>query len=364
MLIIFEFSHTSNNDSGNLVNSLIMNQCVLSHSQVDFLSIDPIVPVILAVDTEADKFSINQATGVLSTKVKLDFEEKSSYTVQLSITDGTNRDEASVLVEVLDINDNSPVFENHPTTVSVPEDHKVGDNVTSVTATDADAGFNGEVRYTLLGGSGRFNVDQETGVITLADPLDRETQDTYNLVITAQDQGRPSRSTTTNLEISVTDINDNAPIFSKQLYETTVSEHAEVGTSVVDIMATDKDDGPNAVVTYHIVKQEPSSTSPVFSIEAESGRIILAEKLDYGKAKRYTLEVEGQDGGIPVLNGSATVTVWVEDVNDKAPVFSKDQYDVSVYENLAGGTALVSLEVTDEDEVRDEKQTTQDPNLF
>ncbi|XP_077102018.1 protocadherin Fat 4-like [Siphateles boraxobius] len=318
--------------------------------KVDFLSIDPIVPVTLAVETEADKFSINQATGVLSTKVKLDFEEKSSYTVQLSITDGSNRDEASVLVEVLDINDNSPVFENHPATVSVPEDHKVGDNVTSVTATDADAGFNGEVRYTLLGGAGRFNVDQETGVITLADPLDRETQDMYNLVITAQDQGRPSRSTTTNLDISVTDINDNAPIFSKQSYETTVSEHAEVGTAVVDVMATDKDDGPNAIVTYHIVKQEPSSTPPVFSIDADSGSIILAEKLDYGKAKRYNLEVEGQDGGTPILTGNATVTVWVEDVNDKAPVFSKDQYDVSVYENLAGGTVLVSLEVTDEDE--------------
>ncbi|CAM4471676.1 unnamed protein product [Leuciscus chuanchicus] len=318
--------------------------------KVDFLSIDPIVPVTLAVETEADKFSINQATGVLSTKVKLDFEEKSSYTVQLSITDGTNRDEASVLVEVLDINDNSPVFENHPATVSVPENHKLGDNVTSVTATDADAGFNGEVRYTLLGSAGRFNVDQETGVITLAAPLDRETQDTYHLVITAQDQGRPSRSTTTNLDISVTDINDNAPIFSKQPYETTVSEHAEVGAIVVNVMATDKDDGPNAVVTYHIVKQEPSSTPPVFSIDAESGNIILSEKLDYGKAKRYTLEVEGQDGGTPILTGNATVTVWVEDVNDKAPVFSKDQYDVSVYENLAGGTALVSLEVTDEDE--------------
>ncbi len=150
-----------------------MDQCVLSHLQLDFLSLDPLVTVTLTVESETDKFSINQDTGVLSTKVKLDFEEKSNYTVQVSITDGTNRDEASVLVEVLDINDNSPVFENHPATVEVPEDHTVGDEVTSVTATDADSEFNGEVRYTLLGGVGRFNVDQETGVITLAAPLDR-----------------------------------------------------------------------------------------------------------------------------------------------------------------------------------------------
>ncbi|KAF4118311.1 hypothetical protein G5714_000362 [Onychostoma macrolepis] len=318
--------------------------------KIDFLSLDPLVPVTLTVESDADKFSINQDTGVLSTNVKLDFEEKSSYTVRVSITDGTNRDEASVLVEVLDINDNSPEFETHPATVSVPEDHTVGDDVASVTAKDADSGFNGEVRYTLLRGAGRFNVNQETGVITLADPLDRETQEVYSLVITAQDQGRPSQSNTTVLEISVTDINDNAPIFSKQQYETTVSEHAEVGTNVIEIMATDKDDGENAIVIYHIVKQEPSSTPPVFTIDEESGFISLAAKLDYGKAKKYTLEVEGRDGGTPVLTGSASVTVWVEDVNDKAPVFSKDQYDVFVYENLAGGTVVVSLEVTDEDE--------------
>ncbi|XP_052462720.1 protocadherin Fat 1-like isoform X1 [Carassius gibelio] len=318
--------------------------------KVDFLSLDPMVPVILTVESETDKFSINQDTGVLSTKVKLDFEEKSSYTVQVSISDGTNRDEASVLVEVLDINDNSPEFEIHPATVPIPEDHKVGDDVTSVTATDADSEFNSEVRYTLMGGVGRFSIDQESGVITLAAPLDRETQDEYRLVITAQDQGRPSRSTTTTLDISVTDINDNAPIFSKQHYETKVSEHAEVGSSVIDIMATDKDDGENAVVTFHIVKQEPSSTPLVFTIDEKSGSISLAGKLDYGEAKQYSLEVEGRDGGNPVLNGSTLVTVWVEDVNDKAPVFSKDQYDMSVYENSAGGTALESLEVSDEDE--------------
>ncbi|KAI2668126.1 Cadherin-related tumor suppressor [Labeo rohita] len=293
--------------------------------KIDFFSLEPMVNVTLAVESETEKFSIDQDTGVLSTKVKLDFEEKSSYTVQLSITDGTNRDEASVEVEVLDINDNSPAFEIHPATVPVPENYTVGDNVTSVTATDVDSGFNGEVRYTLVGGAGRFIVNQETGVITLDAPLDRETQDQYRLVITAQDQGRPSRSATTTLDISVTDINDNLPIFSKQQYEATVSEHAEVGTNIVDIMARDEDDGENAVVTYHIVKQEPSSTPPVFTIDPESGSISLAEKLDYGKVKQYTLEVEGRDGGDPILTGKASVMVL-------------------------GGTALVSLEISDEDE--------------
>ncbi len=99
-------------------------------------------------------------------------------------------------------------------------------------------------------------------------------------------------------------------------------------------MATDKDDGENAIVTYHIVNQEPTSTTPVLRLMKCLVSISLAAKLDYGKVKRYTLEVEGRDGGNPVFTGSASVTVWVEDVNDKAPVFSKDQYEVSVYETL------------------------------
>ncbi|KAI7810617.1 putative protocadherin Fat 3-like [Triplophysa rosa] len=318
--------------------------------KIDFLSIDPIVPVTLTVESEADKFSIDQSTGVLSTKVKLNYELKSSYTVQMSITDGTNRDEASVQVDVLDINDNSPTFVLNPAQVTIPEDLTGGDNVTSVQARDADSDLNGEVRYTLLGGTGRFSIEEETGVITVAAPLDREDKDEYNLEITAQDQGRPSRSTTITLDISVTDINDNAPIFSKQQYEVMVSEHATVGTDVLNVTVVDKDKGLNAAVTYHIVRQEPPSTPLVFSIDAVTGSIHLTEKLDYNKAKRFTLQVEGRDGGSPVLTGSAVVIVWVEDVNDKAPEFSMEQYNVAVYENLPSGAALVSLEVTDEDE--------------
>lgn len=279
---------------------------------------------------------------------------KSSYTVHLSITDGTNRDEASVQVDVLDINDNSPTFLPNPTTVTIPEDLAVGDNVTSVQATDADSDLNGEVRYALLGGAGRFRIDEETGVITVAAPLDREDQDEYKLEITARDQGHPSRSTTTTLDVSVTDINDNSPIFSKQQYEVTVSEDATVGTDVLNVTAVDKDEGSNAVVTYHIVRQDPPSTPPVFSVDAMTGSINLADKLDYGKAKRFTLQVEGRDGGSPALTGSAVVVVWVEDVNDKAPEFSMKQYNVAVFENLPSGGALVSLEVTDEDEVSED----------
>ncbi|XP_049325190.1 cadherin-23 isoform X3 [Astyanax mexicanus] len=318
--------------------------------KVSFLSVSPIVSVTLTVETEADKFSIDQVTGMLSTKVKLDYETQKNYTVQVSLTDGTNRDEALVYVEVLDINDNSPVFDPIPSSIEIPEDAAIGDNVTTVLATDADSGLNGEVRYSLEGSAGMFSVNPDTGLITVAAKLDRETQDKYSFRAVAQDQGRPTLSGEASLVVTITDVNDNAPIFTKQQYETFIKENATIGTDVTSVSATDKDEGLNAVVLYYITKQEPPSSPEIFTINATSGSISLAQELDYSKVKRYTLEVEGRDHGSPSLTGTAVVEVWVEDVNNNPPKFSQDLYNVAVYENIDPGSALVSLEVTDEDE--------------
>lgn len=317
-----------------------------------FLSVSE-VPVTLAVETEADKFSIDQVTGMLMTKVRLDYEAQKNYTVQVSVSDGTNRDEASVSVEVLDINDNSPQFTNSSFAIAIPENATIGANVTYVQATDADSGLNAEIRYHLEGSAGMFSINPKTGLITVAAALDRETQDKYNLVVVAQDQGRPPLSATAFVAVMLTDINDNQPVFTTQKYEASILENATLGMNVIAVSASDKDEGPNGIVTYHIVKQEPPLPSPTaFSIDEVSGVISVAEKIDYSQAKKYSLEVEGRDGGSPSLTGSTVVVVLVEDVNNKPPKFSKDQYDVDVLENIAPGSPIVSLEVTDENEVR------------
>lgn len=318
-----------------------------------FLSVSPDVPVTLTVETEADKFSIDQVTGILTTKAKLDYEAQMNYTVLVSVSDGTNRDVASVYVDVLDINDNSPRFTTSPVVIDIPEDADIGANVTFVQATDADSGLNAEIRYRLEGSAGMFSMNPETGSITVAAALDRETQDKYNLIVVAEDQGRPTLSATASVMVTLTDVNDNDPIFTTQRYEANVLENATLGTNVSTVIATDKDEGPNGIVTYHIVKQEPPLPSPAtFSIDAVSGKISVAEKLDYSKAKKYSLVVEGRDGGSPSHTGSTVVVITVEDLNNKPPKFNKDRYDVEVYENIAPGAPLVALEVTDENEVR------------
>ncbi|XP_068451673.1 protein dachsous-like [Clinocottus analis] len=318
---------------------------------VNFLALPAEVPVTLRVDTEADKFVISNS-GEFSALVKLDYDEAPhSYSVQISISDGVSSDSAVVEVKVTDVNDNSPVFTPSSVTEVVPEDAEVGTNVTAVPATDKDSGFNKELRYFLRGGGeGSFSVDPVSGMVSVAAALDRETKAEYNLLVEAEDQGRPSRTATASLLVRVSDVNDNVPEFSEAEYQVEVSEAEPAGTSLLTLSAVDTDGEANGRVTYSIVQQSPSSDAAVFELDSSSGVLRLAQTLDYSQVKVYSLRVQASDGGTPPLAGNSSVVVKVKDVNNNPPEFSQDIYNASISENLASGASVLTLEVTDKDE--------------
>lgn len=306
--------------------------------------------MILQVETEADKFNIS-STGELFSKVKLDFDEAPhNYSVIISISDGKSNDTAVVEVGITDVNDNAPVFSSSSVSKSVQEDAAVGSNVTTVPATDKDSSFNKEIRYSLRGGEGRFTIDPMSGMVSVAAALDRETKAEYSLLVVAEDQGRPPKSATASLLVQVSDVNDNVPKFSKAEYQVQVMETASTGTDLLTLSAIDPDEGANGRLNYSIVQQSPSSDPAVFELDS-NGTLRLVRPLDYSEVNRYTLKVQASDGGTPSLVGISSVVVTVKDVNNNPPVFSKESYDVAVSENLAGGASLLTLEVTDRDEV-------------
>lgn len=309
------------------------------------------LPVTLRVETEADKFAISQ-TGEFTTKVKLDYDEAPhNYSVTISISDGVDSNYAVVEVQVTDVNDNGPVFTSSSVTKSVPEDAEIGSNVTAVPATDKDSSFNKEMRYSLRGGEGRFSIDPVSGMVSVAGALDRETKAEYNLLVVAEDQGRPAMSATASLLVQVSDINDNVPEFSEAEYQVEVLETESAGTSLFTLSAVDPDEDANARVTYSIFQQSPSSDPAVFELESSSGTLWLVQALDYSEVKEYSLMVQASDGGTPPLVGNSSVVVKVKDVNNNPPEFSKESYDVAVSENLASGASILTMEVTDRDEV-------------
>lgn len=319
--------------------------------QVNFLALSSDT-VTLEVQSEADKFSIS-STGKLSTRAKFDYDEgPQNYSVSVSITDGVTSDSAVVKVQVTDINDNSPVFTPSSVTQSVLEDTEIGSNVTQFLATDKDSGFNKEIRYSLRGGEGRFSVDPVSGMVSLAAELDRETTAEYNLLLVAEDQGRPAKSASASLQVQVSDINDNVPKFSEEQYQVEVLETKPVDSVLLTLSAVDPDEDVNGQITYSIFLQSPSSEPAVFELESSSGILRLVQPLDYSEVSTYTLWVQASDGGSPSLTGNSSVAVKVKDVNNNPPEFSEESYHAAVSENLASGASILSLEVTDRDEVR------------
>uniref|UniRef100_A0A3Q2FYU6 Cadherin domain-containing protein n=1 Tax=Cyprinodon variegatus TaxID=28743 RepID=A0A3Q2FYU6_CYPVA len=140
-----------------------------------------------------------------------------------------------IIVEVTDINDNDPKFDPVLVTKSVPENAEVESNVAEIKATDIDSGFNKEIRYSLRGGEGRFSVDPVSGLVSLGAQLDRETTAEYELLVVAEDQGRPARSATATLQVQVTDVNDNPPKFSEPEYQLEVLETESVGATLLSL---------------------------------------------------------------------------------------------------------------------------------
>lgn len=318
---------------------------VLFLSQAKFRSLSPIVPVTVSVLTEQDMFQIDN-NGTIRTKAKLDRETKQNYKINISVSDGSLSDYAIVIVNVTDINDNTPTFTGSYPDVHLSEDNKSGTSVKQVLASDLDEGFNSEMSFSLQGGDGKIDIDSKTGLITLVKELDRETQASYNLTVIVSDHGQPSRSDKVNFTLTVDDINDNPPIFTNSKYEVKVRENRGTGDVLLNVTATDLDEGENSRLEYQIV-----DSPGFFQVNPATGEMSLIQSLDFETAREFSLNIEAKDGGSPSLVGKCTVHVQVQDVNDNAPEFSQKIYSILVLENLQSGADLYTLNVTDKDEV-------------
>ncbi len=245
----------------------------------------------------AGQFAIDATTGRLSSVggalLGLDRETVSSYNLTVQATDkGTPRLSSTCLVTVtiLDQNDNAPILEQSEYAFNVTEDSSQNTGLLFVLATDNDAGINAQVSYAIAGGNagGFFSISETSGLVSLAKPLDRETTSSYPLVIIASDRGTPSLSSTPSiLTITVLDANDNTPVFDQLVTSVTVSESAELSTSVALVGATDKDVGTNALLSFTI-----SGDDGKFAIDS-NGNITVIGVLDRESKSFYNLTVTG-----------------------------------------------------------------------
>ncbi|XP_042207000.1 fat-like cadherin-related tumor suppressor homolog, partial [Homarus americanus] len=241
----------------------------------------------------------------------------------------------NVVIEVQDVNDESPAFESEKYYVSVAENTPSGSNVVKVFAHDRDAGSNSEIRYILeeqspLVEEPLFTLDPYSGWLSLNQELDAETKSKYDLKVLAKDNGTPQRSSTTSIIIEVIDYNDNAPQFVKEKYHASVRENALPGTVVVQLEVLDYDLGGGALdgemgqgIIYYLTA---GNALQHFHVRG-GGQIYVAKALDWESVDNYALEVTATDG---VFVAKSWVFIQVLDVNGKL-IFSVSISCVSLH---------------------------------
>ncbi|XP_051936515.1 protocadherin alpha-C2-like [Hippocampus zosterae] len=261
----------------------------------------------------------------------------------------------NIEVEIMDMNDNAPQFRRDAFHLDVSESTPKGERFSLSNAVDPDVGSN-TVKTYHLSESEHFKIEVQTGRegrkiadLILNKVLDREEQAVHNLILTAVDGGAPPRSGTASIIVHVLDNNDNAPLFDNTIYSVKIMENSPIGSLVIDLNATDLDEGSNSDLTYSYSLYTPEKTRETFNLNPSTGEITVKGMLNYEDFRIYDMEVIAADRGINSLSGQCTIKIQIEDMNDNHPEISIKSFQSPVSENIDVDTVIAVLSVSDKD---------------
>ncbi|XP_038136514.1 protocadherin-15-like isoform X4 [Cyprinodon tularosa] len=293
------------------------------------------------------RFLIDSSTGVITVAPGAELTVGRSYALTVEAVDNgpvphRRSSITTVYIEVLPPNNQSPPrFPRQQYHLEISEAMTTGATLLNLQAVDREKD---PITYKIQSGDidGNFALQQNSGYLILDKPLDRESLDHYILMVTASD-GRPDGTSTTMVNVVVTDVNDNDPVFNSSLpVNLTVIEEQD-NAFVGQVMATDPDLGASGQVHYRLVNHQT-----LFSINA-TGAIRTAAPLDREVKGHYILIVEASDGAVDPRRSRLTLSVTVLDVDDNSPIFSQQSYNVNLPENSPKDTVILQLKATDAD---------------
>ncbi|XP_060532504.1 protein dachsous [Cylas formicarius] len=318
-----------------------------------------IVPVGSHVDTD---LQIDHTTGEIRTKVPLDRETRASYSLVAIPMSGDN---VKVIVKVSDENDNAPTFPTPIVHIEFPENTPRDVKRTLPPAKDLDLDLYNTQKYNIVSGNKnnafRLSSHRERDGVLYLDLqingfLDRETCDSYNLVIEALDGGSPPLRGEMTVNITIQDVNDNPPVFNQTRYFASVPENSTVGTAVMQVSASDADIGDNSRVEYSINRRQ-SDKETMFKIDAATGTISVNKPLDFETKELHELVVVARDRGLQPLEATTFVSIKVVDVNDNQPtinvIFLSDDATPKISESAQPGEFVARISVRDPDSKQD-----------
>ncbi|XP_049330768.1 protocadherin alpha-8-like [Astyanax mexicanus] len=304
-------------------------------------------------------FRVNRNDGVLHVNGKIDREEvcerSSSCLINLKIALENPLEIHYVTVEIVDINDHPPIFSEKEKRLEISENAIAGVRFQLQGARDADSGVN-SVQIYKLSQNEHFRIevrdrgeDGKMPFLILQKSLDRETCARHKLLLTALDGGRPQKSGTMEIIVDVIDINDNAPVFTKDTYSAKLSENAPIGTKVIQVNATDLDNGPNGEVFYIFGQDVNSNLRRVFDLDPVTGEIVVKGPIDFEQKYQYEIDIQASDKALAPLTTDKIILIQIVDVNDNAPEIEVTSLSIAVPENSHSGTTVALISVSDVD---------------
>ncbi|CAL1532448.1 unnamed protein product, partial [Lymnaea stagnalis] len=313
---------------------------------------------------DGGQFRVDKDNSDLFTKFKLDREQLCRFKAQCLLNVRVVARSAAdirkywIVINLLDVNDNAPIFPNPSVTLSIPESVTLGMKYSIPPASDDDRDNNTITSYGIEPSSSYFSVDYLKKldgtfdvILVVNHVLDRETEDEYRLVLVARDGGAPPRSGSMVIDIKVADVNDNTPSFPQSQYAVKVGENTAPGAVILTLTASDGDIGINAEISYRLSRNQYTGVAERFAVDPKSGVLSARAALPSGG---YTVIVEAVDGGTPQKVNQTEVLVTVIDTMNNPPEISVDPLngDASsayILESAGHDTMVAYVSVSDPD---------------
>ncbi|KAK7137898.1 hypothetical protein R3I94_013522 [Phoxinus phoxinus] len=318
-------------------------------------------PYLRVISNSEPRWVNLSPAGLLITKQKIDRDAVCRQTPKcfISLEVMSNSMEICVIkIEIIDVNDNAPRFPTNHIDIEISENAAPGTRFPLEGASDPDSGSNGIQTYTITPND-IFGLEIKTrgdgskiAELVVEKTLDRETQSRYTFELTAEDGGDPPKSGTVQLNIKVIDSNDNNPIFDEPVYTVNVLENSPISTLVIDLNATDPDEGTNGEVVYSFINFVSNLTKQMFKIDPKTGVITVNGVLDHEELHVHEIDVQAKDLGPNSIPAHCKVIVNVIDINDNAPeikLLSENSEIVEVSENAPLGYVIALVRVSDND---------------
>ncbi|XP_035377369.1 protocadherin alpha-4-like [Electrophorus electricus] len=309
--------------------------------------------------TGESPFKISQYDGLLYVNRKIDREgvcERSTpCVINIKIALESPLEIHYVTVEVMDINDHAPIFPEKEKRLEIAENALLGARFQLQAARDPDGGIN-SVQVYKLSHSEHFRIevidrgaDRKMPFLILQKALDRETKPNHKFLLTALDGGKPPKSGSMDITVDVIDVNDNMPVFTKDTYSVKLSENAPIGTTVIQVNATDLDAGPNGEVFYIFGHDVDNDLRSRFDLDPVSGEIIVKGQLDFEERDQYEIDIQASDKAPAPLTTDKSVLIQIVDVNDNAPEIEVTSFSSTIPEDSKTGTTVALISVSDLD---------------